>query len=865
MSFDPRKLIRRLHYWLHRDEYERDLREEMEEHRRLRGDASVTSTAFHMEAARAVWIPPRLESIRQDLRYGARQLGHNRLFTVVSIAGLAFAIGLNTAVFSVMEAVFLRPLPVKDGDRVVRIVRLGRDDRTSVLFSESELRHYRESGSLEDATGFATDDRLIAEWPQATAPRAMAAFVMPDFFAMLGGQVLQGRLLRADDTETTALITESAWKRRLGGRPDVVGGKLLLNGFPFTIAGVVADKSIAIVDRSVDVVLPFRSTALLQFADAKDRMLLLGKVAPGIGIEQAQAALGVAAQQWFAAHPEEKSKVYRPLPLPARVGSMRGANGTSGEAVLLLFSVLLVLLIACANLTNLLLARAAARRSEMGVRLALGASRMRLVRQLLTECFILTTAAGILGLVCAQAALSAAQLLLPRYVPVELVVPWLDFGVNWNIFLFTLSLCALTAVLFGLVPALEATRTDVAEAVKHGAARGSLRGARWRALLIAGQMAACVILLVMTASVNRAMTVMDDFLTALNAGAVIQAELHLVAYGYSPSSAAEFIQRVRQRLEALPEVAAVGLTRSPFIRGMGHNSQAELEIEGRGGQRSPGPGLTGFASDGILPVFGQRLISGRDFTAAESRQGAPVVLINEPMARDLWPHSTPLGSRIRFWRKGTPEEWLEVAGVVAEKPIAEGGARGHSVVRPIGPSPSAFLQIRARGERGAAMLATRRLISGMDARLSFNVNSLQTLIDFARMIPLLVAAAAFAIAILSLAIAAIGLYGVTAYIAARRTREIGIRMALGARPGDVLRLIVRQGSIVVATGLALGSVFAAGAERVISAMMVLLPASPLVTYVAILAFLGVVALAAMVAPSVAAARVNPVTALRHDR
>jgi len=543
----PRKLIRRLRFWLRHAQFERDLREEIEEHRRLRGAASVVSPTIHVEDARAVWIPPRLDSFFGDLRYGARQLRHNRLFTVVSVAGLALAIGLNTAVFSVVDAVFWRPLPVADGDRVIRLLRLERDDRSRSSFSESELRHYQESGALEAVTGFAVDPRLTADWQEVSAPRAIAGFVAPNFFTMLGGEAIAGRLLLPDDGATVVVITESAWRRRLLANPEVIGAKLRLNGFPFTIVGVVADKSVAITESPIDVVLPLHAAPLLRLADTLARMRLLGKLHREMTLEQAQTPLSVAAQRWFTTHPED-SGVYRPLAIPARLAGSRPTGSADRALVLLPIAVLLVLLIACANLTNLLLARAEARRREMAVRLSLGAARIRLIRQLLTECFLLTTLAGLLGMVCANAALRLTLAILPRYIPIELTVPWFDVSINETVFLYTLGLCALTTFLFGLAPALEATRTDLAYAAR-GDARGGQRplGFGARDVLIAAQMAACMILLVISASLNSSMSVLDDFLSALDSRPVIQAYLPIQGYGYSAGGAQQFLQRVLQR------------------------------------------------------------------------------------------------------------------------------------------------------------------------------------------------------------------------------------------------------------------------------------------------------------------------------
>jgi len=300
-----------------------------------------------------------------------------------------------------------------------------------------------------------------------------------------------------------------------------------------------------------------------------------------------------------------------------------------------------------------------------------------------------------------------------------------------------------------------------------------------------------------------------------------------------------------------------------MMRTLGKGAESEVEIEGRSA-RYPGPGMKGAISDGCLRVFGLRLVSGRDFTAVESTGEAPLVLINEPMARSLWPSSSAIGQRLRLWSKGKPAPWNEIIGVVAERTAVREGAESHSILSPIGPAGAAWLQVRTRGDRGLAMRSLSSLIRELDPRISSNVSSLETVVDLNRMGPRLVAAASLLVVASSLLMAAIGLYGVTAYIASRRTKEIGIRMALGAQSTDVLRLMVRQGVILVGAGLVAGSLLAMGAERILAASLQLLPARPAQTYLATAAFLAAVALTAMLVPSLRATRIDPLAALRHD-
>lgn len=336
------------------------------------------------------------------------------------------------------------------------------------------------------------------------------------------------------------------------------------------------------------------------------------------------------------------------------------------------------------------------------------------------------------------------------------------------------------AFVFGLAPAPEATRGG---SIKPGASQNPLLGSRLRSLLIAVQLASCMVLLVVTESLQSSMPVLNAFLAMMEAQPVIQAKFNPAAYGYPPAAARDFLERARARVLSLQDVEDSALTLTPMMRTLGGGKGTELEVDGRPA-KTPGPGMSGVISDGGLRVFGLRL--------------AAVVLINEAMARDLFPGSNAVGQRIRLWSQGNPEPWWEVIGVVAEAPLSESGAASRAVFRPFGREEGGYLQVRTRGDRTAVMVSVQRLIREMDPRISASVVSL------------------------------------------------------------------RQGGMLVAGGTVVGGICAAGAQRMLAADLRLLPPSPVQTYVAIAAFLGVVALAAMLAPSLRAARVNPVTALRHD-
>jgi predicted permease len=840
-----RRLVGRVRYFLDRDRHERELREEVAAHTARAG------TLAHLEEARAVWIPPTLDSVAADLRYGVRQLLHNPLYTAVALSGLALAIGLNAAVFSVVNAIAWRPLPVKQGDRVVRVLRYERV-RAHITFTDAEFRHYRQSGALEEVTASAIDERVSADWPDASAPRALTAFTGPNYFDMLGGQPILGRLLQASDTGAVALLSEAAWKRRVNSRPDVVGSKLVLNGFPFTVVGVVADRSIAVAGTVIDVVAPLDAARLLGLADIGDRVELTGRVAADSSIDQAQVSLGVASARWFAAHPEDKRE-FRLLAVPARLAAPR--SNTTTEAVtmaLLLGAVLLVLVIACANLTNLLLARAEARRMEIAVRLSLGAGRARLVRQLLTECLLMCSLAGALGLAAANGVLRAALAAVPRYLPASATTPWLDLSIDFNTFAFTFGVCAATTFIFGLAPALAATRPNPPRRFQPGQ---RLRGA-----LVAGQIAACMVLLIATVTVVTATDVLGGFLSRLDVRPVVQVPLMLDGYGYKAEAARELLQRARQRAAQLPNVEAAAISRHPLLSVVGQ--PLEVEVEGRAGSVRV-LGESAPISPGCLRVFGLALARGRDLTAQEADTDAGVALVNETLARTLFADADPLGRRIRLVRAGKVDPWREVVGVVSDRRDGS-GATGQSMYVPTGPLSSGFLQVRTRGNRSEAMVAVRGVVREMDPRIAANVNSVEDIVNFIRMGPRLVALGALTVGLAAMLMSAIGLYGVTAYVAERRTREIGIRMALGAHGLDVLRLVLRQGSRLVLAGLVVGAAAGIAVERLVASLAAIVRPQPPWVYAAVCGFLAAVAFLAMFVPSRRATRIDPLVALRQD-
>lgn len=854
-----RKLSRRLSYWWNRDQHERELREEMEAHAQLRGRPAFGNTAAHAESARAVWIPSALEELAQDTRFGLRQLRRDPLFTAASITGLSIAIGFVTIMVSFVNAIFWRPLPVKHADRVVRITSVNGKGEPSFAFRKDEALHYRESGALEAAVSFARDDRVAADWSKGAENRAVTCQVDRDWFDIMGGDFTAGRAFSPTDDTPVAVITEHAWRKKMGADPSAIGRVLRLNRQPFTIIGIVADKSAAPLDASIDLFIPFGFERGIGI-EATHRALL-GRMREGSSLSETQAALDVAAAQWQAAHPDPDRR-FRIQVSPARLTTGKIAGTALSIPGLLVCAMLLVLLIACINLANLMLARSESRRREIGARMALGAGKLRLVRQLLTECLIMTFSAGLAGLAISEIGTRLFLSWLNGALPAAAGYLWLDTSTDLRIFGATLGVCIVAAIFTGLAPIRDALRTDLNSVLRSGsgtaAAGQSGFGARLRSLLIVAQLTACTILLIATASIGLQSGMLEDSFAGIDSKPVIQIPLPLVAYGYNAERATALTERFRERIRAIPGIAAAGVSGSPMVVQFG--AVREIEIQGRSGPW-PRTAQVMQVSENLLATVAIGLASGRDFTARESATDSPVAIITERFARDYWPGESPLGRLIRLDPR---EPWREIIGVARDLSGRSGGAPNYGVFLPFGRSAHSYLLVRTSGERDRFLAPIRAEIAQLDPRLVLNPMPLQTMVDFVRLGPQLAALASRAVGLVALLMAAIGLYGVTAYTAARRSHEIGIRMTLGALRSDVLRMVFQQGAILVAAGLALGSLAGLATERAIVATYPIFQRLSGSAYLLVVVFQFTIASWAILIPSWRATRVDPVRALRCD-
>ncbi|MGD0010886.1 MAG: ABC transporter permease [Terriglobia bacterium] len=872
-----------------------------------------------------------LASIWQDVRYGLRMLAKSPGFTAVVVLSLSLGIGANTAIFSLIDAVMLKMLPVRNPEQLtllnwaaqgsLRIMpangiihslsgnmgqdKTGRFTSTSFSYPTFEQIHAH-NDVFSKVFAFADPDPVNfnvtgqAEW-------ADAELVSGDYFSGLGLAAVVGRTItEADDkagAAPVAMISYGYWERRFGREPSVVGRAITINNVPFTIIGVTAPEFFGLQPgRSLDVWLPIHTQPQVEPSWTEEGrskfirrddwwVLIMGRLKPGIGEQQARAALEVAFQQSMAAQ-EEAAKKTGPPQEPSEHGSPAGAQALphlelapaskgldylrqefSKPLFILLTVVGLVLLIACANVTNLLLARARARQKEIAVRLALGAGRRRLIRQLLTESVLLATLGGIIGLVLAYWATS----LLVAFMSSGREPVALSVHPDLRVLGFTAAVSVLTGVLFGLAPAFRGTRLDLTPALKESAGGGSLGGHRsarsglGKALVIA-QVAASLLLLAGAGLFVRTLQNLENLNLGFNRYNILLFGIDPTQNGYQGEKLASFYQELQRRLEALPGVRSASVSSHTLISGS--VSIGGISIQGFAPERTEtdrdASGGVYFNSVGprFFETMGIPLVLGRTI-GPEDTSGAPkAAVINETLARRYFVNSNPIGRRFGGDAKTSGD--IEIVGVVGDTRYAD--LRGDvppTVYFPYLQQPKQLgpmhFEVRTAGNPMDMVTSVRRVVQSLGENLPLMEVKTQTeQIDQTLFQERLFAKLSSFFGLLALALACVGLYGIMSYAVARRTNEIGIRMALGAERHNILGMVMRETLIMVALGVAIGIPAALAATRVISSMLYdLKPTDPLTIAVSASVMIAVAASAGYL-PARRASRVDPMVALRYE-
>src|SRR5262245_2735212 len=812
-----------------------------------------------------------MQKLLQDLRYGFRTLLRKPVYTIVAITALALGIGANTAIFSVVNSILLRPLAYHDPERLVVINHDYPKLNLKASVSAIGYTHYRDNGKSFESVA-ATTGGSFNLTGGGEPERLNGAPVTHNFFSALGARPALGRLFLPEEDQPgknkVVVLSHSFWQRRFGGDPAIVNKNILLNDENYTVVGVMPPSFQfgREIGQVVDLWTPiaFTPEQLSYNRLTNEYLLVIARLKPGVTIQQAQAELDTIAgnlRQQYLPWATTRSD------WGLTMDSLRElVIGGIGRALWILMGIVgLVLLIACANVANLLLARAADRQKEMAIRAALGAGRWRVVRQLLTESALLAVTGGLVGLLLAYLGISALVKINEVQIPRAN-----EIGLDWRVLAFTLGVSLLTGFIFGLIPALQSSKADLHETLKEGGRTGSSGARSWvRNTLVVLEMALALVVLVSAGLLMRSFWRLQQVNPGFAPQNVLAMSLGLPATKYrEPAQRANFYQELLQRIRALPGVQSAGAT--SILPLSGNNSSGSFRIEGRvvpQGQSSP-HGDRWAATTDYFSTMKIQLIRGRYFDDRDTMESQPVAIIDETMQRKYWPNEDPVGKRITFQGGQNNPIWREIVGIVGH--VKHKGLEGESRVQYYIPhtqvqNASMNLVVRASIDPSSLTGGVRATISSLDKDLPvFRVRTMeQYVIDsmaqrrFAMTLIAIFAAVA-------LALAAVGLYGVLSYSITQRSHEIGIRMALGAQVSDVLRLVVGQGMLLALAGVALGSVAAFLLTRLMANLLFGVKATDPLTFAAIALLLTLVALVACFAPARRATKVDPIVTLRAE-
>ena len=835
-----------------------------------------------------------MEALWRDLHHSIRMLFKKRGFTTAAVLTLALGIGANTAIFSVIHAVLLRPLPFADPDR---LVVLWQTDPTSVPqrrpFSFPNYTDVQEqSQSFEEVGAWNSSLNTRFNLTGDAEPESIqAAMVSASFFRILGVKPLQGRtFLPEEDNEggpRTVVISHGLWQRRFGADPELSGKTLTLDGNSYTVIGIMpAGFAFPKFPRAADVWVALSRdpdpTQFRKYARGATFLNVIARLKPSVKKEQAQAELDAIASGLAQAEPHFNNGLGLPFaPLGQQVvGELR--NGL----LILLGAVAFVLLIACANVANLLLARATARRKEIAIRMALGASRGRIVRQLLTESLLLGLMGGAVGLLLA---LWGVDLLaaIPYNAPSP-IIPYTvstdQIGLDGAVLAFTIGLSLVTSIVFGLVPALLASRPDLNYTLKAGSSR-SMGGSRRydiRGLLVVFEMAGSLVLLIAAGLMIKSFVGLLEVDPGFKPEHVLTAEVTLPRSQYAgKQQIASFYDRLLDRIKALPEVRSAGAVSALPLSGTDSGSDFFID-----GQPSPPPDQENTTFNRVISpeyfqTMGIPLLDGRSFSERDRSDSRRVTIINESMARRFWPDENPVGKRLALSVEALtfpapnrppvfdiPSAMREIVGVVKDVrhygltsapqpemyiPYLQGSIREMSLV------------VRTDGETASLSRSLQREVLAIDPGQPLSqIRTMPQLLDDSVAKPRFNLFLLGLFAALALSLAAVGIYGVISYSVAQRTHEIGLRMALGAGAKDVVRLVVGHAMILSFTGVGMGLLGAFAVTRVMSGLLYGVSATDPAIFAVIPLLLTGEALGASLIPARRAARVDPMVALRHD-
>lgn len=814
-----------------------------------------------------------MTDLLSDVRYALRALRKSPGFTIVAVLTLALGIGANSAIFSVLNGVVLQPLPYREPGELVRVASkfpaLGFE---KFWISPPEYLELQErSRMLASLGGYRTGQVSIGG--TATPERVTSAIATHELFTTLGVPARLGRAFNAEEdqpnAESVATLSYELWQRAFGGDPAIVGQTIQVNGAATRVTGVMPP-GFDVADAGVEIWIP----ASLDRANRQNRgshfLDVVARLAPGATLEQARAEMRTLVAQWVNMNPDTHvpSTQGHPIFLTDLQEDLIG--GIRPALMLLLGAVAFVLLIACANVANLLLARAEARQREVAVRSALGAGRQRLLRQFLTEGVVLAMIGGIVGLGLGYLGVRVLVATNPDGIPRVA-----EIGLDMTVVLFTLGVSLVTGLLFGLAPALNLTKRAMASALRDGSGRTTAAGARLRLrrLLVIGEVALAVILVVGSALLLRSFAELLRVDPGFNANNLLTYRLYLPPSGYEdPVAQNAFYDRLVPQLEALPGVtAAAAMSGLPPRRDVNAN---DTDFE----NYTPGPDDPAenvdyyqFVTRDYLDAMQIPVVAGRGFDGSDEAPGAATVLVNERLAHTFFPGRDPIGQRLRPPGDGIP--WLTIVGVVKDvKQCGLDEETGteiyflYSQVAQIGFAPRTMnMVVRSAGNPLAIASAVRNEIRQMDATLPVaNLTTMDEVLSGSLARPRFLTLLLGIFAGVALALAAIGTYGVMAYSVAERRQEIGIRMALGAQASTVQAMVLRQGFTTAAMGIGIGIIGAYALSSMLQTMLFNVSAKDPTAFVSAPLALAAVALLACFIPALGATRVDPARILKDE-
>ena len=806
-----------------------------------------------------------MHTLLKDIRYGLRGLIKHPGFTVIAVLTLALGIGANTAIFSVVNAVVLRPLPYREPDRLVMLLGT-RDSNQEQPASFADFNDFKsQTKSLEIAAVSPLWSLTLTG--EGEAEQIQGLYASADVLQLLGVVPEHGRVFLPEEDRTGAtpvvILSHGLWQRRYGSDPALVGKTLNISGAQATVIGILP-AGFQFLEPTAELWMPLQQNQFATSARNVRLLSMVGRLKPGVQPEQASAELSTIARQLALQYPDTNSNVgLRLVPLHQQTVS------TVRPALQLLFGAVgLVLLIACANVVNLMLVRGTSRRKEMAVRAALGASRARLIRQLLTESITLSLFGGVGGVLLASWGVKALLAVNPFPLPRAN-----DIGIDGAVLGFTLAASFITGLVFGLAPAWQALKLDLHTTLKEGGRSAAPESGQRRLsnLLVIAEMAMAMVLLIgaglLIRSFVRLLEVKPGFVT--DNILTMQITLPNASYGQAPKRAG-FMQQLETNLKGLPEVVSVGfVTRLPLMSSL-NNVTTFLAIEDRPVSVGERPEIDfRRASTGYFQAMGIPLLSGRLITEQDVANNNSVVVINEAMARRFWPGENPVGKRISTaTSSGQQTQWTSIVGVVGSvrhlgldvEPRPE--IYYHtSGVPPFGP----VLVIRTTGDPLRLISGVRSKVRELDPNLPISrVSSMEQLVTQS------VAQRRFGMfllglfAIFAVSLAGVGVYGVMSYSVSQRTQEIGVRMALGARTNDVLRLVVGHGMFLALVGVGIGLVGAFALTRLMTRLLFQVRPTDALTFVTVSLAVIAVALVACYVPARRATKVDPLVALRDE-